>query len=289
MEIVLAESLGFCMGVKRAVDLAYRALEKSNGLPVVTLGPLIHNAQEIDRLAADGIELADENARPEKGIAIIRAHGVAPNVYDELKKQGLRVMDGTCPYVHYSQRKARELFEDGYDVVIVGDKKHPEIVGILGYIDNQAYVVKTIEDAEALPPLGRVGTIAQTTISPAKYQAILDIIRSKAQVVKVCETICDATEENQTAIKKLAADVDLLYVIGGRHSANSNKLVESARDLCARTTLIETEDEINPQDLQGAKRVGVSAGASTPDWMIQRVVQRLRALAPNTAQAEATI
>lgn len=266
------------MGVKRAVDLAYRALEKSNGLPVVTIGPIIHNAQEIDRLAADGIQLADETALPEKGIAIIRAHGAPPQVYEELKSRGLRVMDGTCPYVHYSQRKAAELFEAGYEVVIVGDKKHPEIQGILGYINNQAHCVKSVEDAEALPNISRIGVIAQTTINPKKYEAIVNVLRNKADEVKVCETICDATEENQSAIRQLAADVDVLYVIGGRHSANSNKLVETARDLCPRTTLIETDSEINPSDIQGAKRVGVSAGASTPDWMIQRVVTRLREL-----------
>lgn len=278
MEIVLAESLGFCMGVKRAVDLAYRALEKSQGVPVVTLGPIIHNTQEIERLQRDGIQLADVDMRPEQGIAIIRAHGAPPQVYDELKGRGVRVMDGTCPYVHYSQRKAIELFEAGYRVIVVGDKKHPEISGILGYINNDALVVKTLEEAEALPPLGRVGVIAQTTISPQKYDAMIAVIRSKATEVKICETICDATEENQAAIRRLASDVDLLYVIGGRHSANSNKLVETARENCPRTTLIETEDEIDPAALHDVKRVGVSAGASTPDWMIQRVVTRLRKL-----------
>jgi 4-hydroxy-3-methylbut-2-enyl diphosphate reductase len=278
MEIVLAESLGFCMGVKRAVDLAYKAREKSQGLPVVTLGPIIHNAQEIDRLAADGIQVADEANLPAQGIALIRAHGAAPEVYETLKAKGLRVMDGTCPYVHYSQRKAVELFEAGYEVVIVGDQKHPEIQGILGYINHQAHVVKTLEDAQALPASERIGIIAQTTISPQKYDAIVNVLRTKAQEIKVCETICDATEENQAAIRRLAAEVDVLYVIGGRHSANSNKLVETARDLCPRTTLIETEDEIIPTALVGAARVGVSAGASTPDWMIQRVVTRLRKL-----------
>ena len=266
------------MGVKRAVDLAYRALAKSNGLPVVTLGPIIHNTQEIERLAADGIQLAEVDARPVQGIAIIRAHGAPPQVYDELRANGLRVMDGTCPYVHYSQRKAMELFEAGYEVVIVGDRKHPEISGILGYINDQAYVVKTLEEAQSLPTLGRVGVIAQTTISPSKYDAIINVIRAKATEVKVCETICDATEENQAAIRSLAADVDLLYVIGGRHSANSQKLVETARDLCPHALLIETEDELNPADIVGVERVGVSAGASTPDWMIQKVVTRLRKL-----------
>jgi 4-hydroxy-3-methylbut-2-enyl diphosphate reductase len=278
MEIVLAESLGFCMGVKRAVDLAYKAREKSQGLPVVTLGPIIHNAQEIDRLAADGIQVADEANLPAQGLALIRAHGAAPEVYETLKAKGLRVMDGTCPYVHYSQRKAVELFEAGYEVVIVGDQKHPEIQGILGYINHQAHVVKTLEDAQALPASERIGIIAQTTISPQKYDAIVNVLRTKAQEVKVCATICDATEENQAAIRQLAAEVDVLYVIGGRHSANSNKLVETARDLCPRTTLIETEDEIIATELVGAARVGVSAGASTPDWMIQRVVTRLRKL-----------
>lgn len=278
MEILLAESLGFCMGVKRAVDLAYRAQEKAQGLPVITLGPIIHNTQEIERLARDGIQLADEQSLPAQGIALIRAHGAAPQLYADLKAQGLRVMDGTCPYVHYSQRKAVELFEAGYEVVIVGDKNHPEIRGILGYINEQAHVVKTVADAEALPNCARIGIIAQTTISPQKYEAIVQVIRTKAAEVKVCATICDATEENQAAIRRLAAQVELVYVIGGRHSANSNKLVESARDLCPRALLIETEDEINPADLHNVQRVGVSAGASTPDWMIQRVVTRLRTL-----------
>ncbi len=276
MEIVLAESLGFCMGVKRAVDMAYRALEKADGRPVVTLGPLIHNTQEIDRLSADGINLADENAIPQNGTVIIRAHGVAPQAYQALKNRGLRIMDGTCPYVHYSQRKALELYEEGYQVVIVGDKNHPEIRGILGCINDQALVVKTVEEARQLPSFDRVGTIAQTTISPQKYRSILAVLREKSNQVKVCETICDATEENQKAIRELSGEVDLLYVIGGRHSANSNKLVETAREKCPRSVLIETADEIKPEDLSGVKRVGVSAGASTPDWMIQRVVERLR-------------
>jgi 4-hydroxy-3-methylbut-2-enyl diphosphate reductase len=279
MEIVLAESLGFCMGVKRAVDMAYRALEKNPGEPVVTLGPLIHNTQEIDRLQHDGIRVADQSSLPASGTVIIRAHGVAPQAYDELKARGLRIMDGTCPYAHYSQRKAMELHRDGYTVVIVGDKDHPEIRGILGYIDDQGYAVKTVEEVRQLPPLQRIGVIAQTTISPRKYQQVIDALRERAAEVKVCETICDATEENQKAIRSLSTEVDLLLVIGGRHSANSNKLVEAAREHCPASFLIETSSEIDPALLRGVRRVGVSAGASTPDWLIQQVVERLRQLA----------
>ncbi len=209
-------------------------------------------------------------------MVIIRAHGVTPQVYADLKARGLRVMDGTCPYVHYSQRKAVELRDAGYQVVIVGDKHHPEIIGILGHLDGQAQVVKSIEEARRLPVMDRVGTVAQTTISPEKYQAVVAALRERAREVKVCETICDATEENQAAVRRLAAEVEVLYVIGGRHSANSNKLVEQAGAFCTRSTLIETADEINAEDLRGVERVGVSAGASTPDWMIQGVVMRLR-------------
>ncbi|MBO0798753.1 MAG: 4-hydroxy-3-methylbut-2-enyl diphosphate reductase [Blastocatellia bacterium] len=276
MEIILAESLGFCMGVKRAVDLAYRALEKDR--QVATLGPLIHNAQEIERLEGDGIRMIDETSIPSSGVVIIRAHGVAPQAYDELKARGLKVMDGTCPYVHYSQRKGMELREEGYTIVIAGDKNHPEIKGILGYIDNQAHVVKNVEEARALPAFERIGVIAQTTINPAKYRSIVDVLREKAKEVKVCETICDATEENQKAIRALSSEVELIYVIGGRHSANSNKLVEAAREKCPRSFLIETPEEIDPADLRGVERVGIGAGASTPDWMIQRVVERLSIL-----------
>lgn len=283
MDIVLAESLGFCMGVKRVVDMAYKALDKSNELPVVTLGPLIHNTQEIARLTASGIAVAETATLPKAGTVIIRAHGVAPQAYDELKSRGLKIMDGTCPYVHYSQRKAAELQREGYKVVIVGDKNHPEITGILGFINNDAIVVKSVEEVRALPELDRVGTIAQTTISPKKYNAILDALRERAIEVKVCETICDATEENQSAIRELSGEVDLIYVIGGRHSANSNKLVEIAQEKCPRTFLIETADEVNADDLQGVARIGISAGASTPDWMIQRVIERLRAIEKSLA------
>ena len=269
------------MGVKRAVDLAYRALDKTDDGKVVTLGPLIHNSQETARLAADGIEVVDGDHLPQDAVVVIRAHGVAPESYDDLKARGLRVMDGTCPYVHYSQRRAMELNEEGYTVVIAGDRNHPEIKGILGYIEGEAYVVKSVEEARELPHLGRIGTIAQTTISPEKYEAIVDALRDRATEVKMCATICDATEENQAAVRELASEVDLVYVIGGRHSANSNKLVESALLKCARAKLIETESEIEPEDLRGVERVGVSAGASTPDWMIQRVVERLREIDQN--------
>jgi len=279
MEIVLAESLGFCMGVKRAVDMAYRAIEKSDGRQVVTLGPLIHNAQEIERIEKDGVNMVDEDAIPTGSTVIIRAHGVTPQAMRSLKSRGLKVMDGTCPYVHYSQRKAVELREAGYAVVIAGDRNHPEIRGILGHIDDEAYVVKTVEDVRELPALERVGTIAQTTISPKKYQAIVEALREKTGELKVCETICDATEENQKAIRDLSAEVEMLYVIGGRHSANSNKLVETAREKCPRATLIETADEIVEEDLRGVRPVGDSAGASTPDWMIQTVVESLREIA----------
>lgn len=285
MEIVLAESLGFCMGVKRAVDMAYRAIEKSPDQPIVTLGPLIHNRQEIDRLEKDGIGVADVDTLPASGTVIIRAHGVAPSAYRELKARGLKIMDGTCPYVHYSQRKAMELRDEGYAVVIIGDRNHPEIQGILGYIDNQAYVVKSVDEARALEFIDRIGTVAQTTISPRKHAAIIEALRERAGEVRVCETICDATEENQKAVRALSAEVDMLYVIGGRHSANSNKLVESAREKCPRALLIETADEIDPLDLQGVGRVGISAGASTPDWMIQQVVNHIKELVPDCARA----
>ena len=278
MEILIAESLGFCMGVKRAVDLAHKAVERSDGLPVVTLGPLIHNAQETARLETHGIREASEPTLPEAGTVVIRAHGVAPHVYESLKNRGLKVMDGTCPYVHYSQRKALELKEDGYEVVIAGDRNHAEIIGILGYIENDAWVVKSVEEALALPEMERAGAIAQTTLSSEKYGAIIAALRLRVRDLKVCETICDATVENQLSITELAAAVDVVFVIGGRHSANSNKLVERAMALCPRSYLVETPDEITAEQITGANQVGVSAGASTPDWMIRQVVERLRTL-----------
>ncbi len=278
MEIVLAESLGFCMGVKRAVDMAYRAREKAGGAPVVTLGPLIHNQPEIERLAADGVNVAGLDTLPAEGTVLIRAHGVAPQTFAELRARGLRVLDATCPYVHYSQRKAVELREAGYRVVIAGNPDHPEIAGILGHVNYDAQVVENAEQARAVPACDRIGVIAQTTLSPQKYQAIVAALSERAREVKVCATICDATEQNQAAIRRLAAEVEMLYVVGDPNSANSNKLVEAARAECPRVRLIETPAQIEPEELRGAQRVGVSAGASTPDWMIKLVVERLREL-----------
>lgn len=276
MEIMLAESLGFCMGVKRAVDMAYRARENARDLPVVTLGPVIHNQPEIQRLDADGIGVVDRDTLPAAGTVIIRAHGAAPRTFAELRARGLRVLDATCPYVHYSQRKAVELRAAGYRVVIAGSPDHPEIRGILGHVDHEARVVENVEQARALPACDRIGVIAQTTLSPQKYEAIVAALSERAREVKACATICDATEQNQAAVRRLAAEVELLYVVGDRHSANSNKLVEAARAECPRVRLIETPAQIEPEELRGARRVGVSAGASTPDWMIKLVVERLR-------------
>src|SRR5581483_7520342 len=146
--------------------------------------------------------VTEVDAIPAAGTVVIRAHGVTPRAYEEMKARGLRIMDGTCPYVHYSQRKALELHQAGYTVVIVGDKQHQEIVGILGHINGEAYAVETVEEAASLPQFDRIGTIAQTTISPKKYQAIIDVLKTKAKEVKVCETICDATTENQGAIRE---------------------------------------------------------------------------------------
>jgi 4-hydroxy-3-methylbut-2-enyl diphosphate reductase len=266
------------MGVKRAVDMAYRAREKSAGAPVVTLGPLIHNQPEIERLAVDAINVASLDTLPAAGTVIIRAHGVAPQAFAQLRARGLRVLDATCPYVHYSQRKAVELRDAGYQVVIAGNPDHPEIAGILGHVNHEALVIENAEQARNTPACDRIGVIAQTTLSPQKYKAIVAALTERAREVKVCATICDATEQNQAAIHRLAAEVEMLYVVGDRQSANSNKLVETARAVCPRVRLIETPAQIEPEELRGAQRVGVSAGASTPDWMIKLVVERLREL-----------
>jgi 4-hydroxy-3-methylbut-2-enyl diphosphate reductase len=163
--------------------------------------------------------------------------------------------------------------------VIAGNPDHPEIAGILGHVNHEAQVIENAEQARAVPSCDRIGVIAQTTLSPEKYQAIVAGLADRAREVKACATICDATEQNQAAIRRLAAEVETLYVVGDRHSANSNKLVETARAVCPRVRLIETPAQIEPEELRGAKRVGVSAGASTPDWMIKLVVERLRDLA----------
>lgn len=284
MQVLLADEYGFCFGVERAVQMVEKAL--SQGSAVRTLGPLIHNAQEMQRLAGEGvatISTAGEVGKQET--AVIRAHGVTPEVERELEERAERVIDATCPFVTKVQHLAARAAKQGRDVVVIGNPDHPEMVGVVGYAPEHAHVVRDASEVAALPALHAPLVVSQTTI---KLQTLLDAaeaVRAKADVEpEVVNTICSATRDRQNAARALAGQVDAFYVIGGRHSSNSVKLLAVCQEQCPQSFLIETADEINAEDLRQADKVGVTAGASTPKWLIDQVVEKLNQIAQEKSQ-----
>jgi len=273
MEIILAEVCGFCFGVRRAIELA--EAEVRDGGAVNTLGPLVHNPQETARLDAAGIHPVERPDEVSGDTVVVRAHGARPETFEALAGRDLRVVDATCPFVARSQRIAREFAQRNLALVIVGED-HPEVEGILGYFDGPAFVIGEPEEVETLPAGITPGVIAQTTVNEETFRAVVERLKRRYPDGVVENTVCLATRERQEAARQLAAQVDAVYVIGGRHSANTNRLTEVCRQVCPKTFHIETADEINPGDLHGVARLGVTAGASTPDWLIHEVIERLR-------------
>jgi 4-hydroxy-3-methylbut-2-enyl diphosphate reductase len=278
MQVLLAEEYGFCFGVERAVQMVEGAL--AEGATVRTLGPLIHNTQEIARLEADGVRTIDVPEEAVGGVtAVIRAHGVTPEVQRELEERAGRVIDATCPFVTKVQKLAERAAAEGRDVVVVGNPDHPEMIGVKGYAPNNVHVVRDAAEVSQLPPLHAPLVVSQTTIKLSTFLETADAVRAKADAEpQIVNTICSATRDRQDAARALAGHVDAFYIIGGRHSSNSIKLLSVCKEQCPRSFLIETPDEIDPEDLRGAARVGVTAGASTPNWLIEQVVGRLKAI-----------
>ncbi|MFL6211067.1 MAG: 4-hydroxy-3-methylbut-2-enyl diphosphate reductase [Pyrinomonadaceae bacterium] len=276
MQVLLAEEYGFCFGVERAVEMVEEAL--GAGARVRTLGPLIHNTQEIKRLEAEGVATINAPAEVEPGItAVIRAHGVTPEVQRELEARAEQVIDATCPFVTKVQKLAERAAAEGRDVVVVGNPDHPEMIGVKGYAPNNAHVVRDASEVAALPRLHAPLVVSQTTIKLSTFLEAADAVRLQADSEpQIVNTICSATRDRQDAARALAGHVDAFYIIGGKHSSNSVKLLSVCQEQCARSFLIETPDEINAEDLRGAKRVGVTAGASTPNWLIEQTLARLR-------------
>ena len=276
MQVLLAEEYGFCFGVERAVEMVEGAL--GGGATVRTLGPLIHNTQEINRLEAEGVRTIEEPADVSDGeTAVIRAHGVTPGVQRELEARAERVIDATCPFVTKVQKLAERAAREGRDVVVVGNPDHPEMIGVVGYAPGRAHVVRDAAEVEALPPLHAPLVVSQTTLKLKTFLDAAEAVRGKADAEpQVVNTICSATRDRQDAARALAGHVDAFYVIGGKHSSNSLKLLSVCKEQCERSFLIETPEEIDAADLAGAERVGVTAGASTPNWLIEQVIARLR-------------
>ena len=277
MEVLLAEEFGFCFGVERAVEMVEDALDEGVR-PIRSLGPLIHNAQEMERLGALGVSTIDEPREADADtIAVIRAHGVTPQVQKDLEGRAAKVIDATCPFVTRVQHLAERAAKEGRDVVVAGNPDHPEMIGVVGYAPDNTFVVRDADEVARLPMLHEPLVVSQTTLKLKTFLEVADAVRAKADAEpQVVNTICSATRDRQDAARALAGLVDVFYIIGGKHSSNSIKLLAVCEEQCAKSFLIETQDEINPSDLNAANRVGVTAGASTPNWLIDQVVKRLK-------------
>lgn len=276
MKIQLASSYGFCFGVKRAIKIA----EEHQGSK--TYGPLIHNKDEINRLKEGfNIGLAEklDDVTPDDSV-VIRTHGIPKHELTQLKAQENQIIDATCPYVTTPQNIVASMSEKGYSIVIFGDREHPEIKGVVSYAKDirNAFIVKHEDELEGLPILSKVAVVAQTTRKPEDFLKIVNALILNHKEVRVFNTICNATFENQDAAAELAKDADVMIVIGGKHSSNTKQLHSICKSYCDDSYLVENESELDPQWFEGKKLCGISAGASTPDWIVQNVIDKIEAL-----------
>ncbi|HRI02646.1 MAG TPA: 4-hydroxy-3-methylbut-2-enyl diphosphate reductase [Pyrinomonadaceae bacterium] len=278
MQVLLANEYGFCFGVERAVEMVEEAVNA--GDTVRALGPLIHNEQEMQRLAHEGVTtISDPIQIGRLETAVIRAHGVTPEVQKELEELAAKVVDATCPFVTRVQKLAARAAAADRHVIVVGSPDHPEMIGVKGYAPNHAFVIKDETEVAALPRLRNPLVVSQTTIKVKTFFDTAEAVRAKTDDnVEIINTICSATKDRQEAARALAGMVDAFYIIGGRHSSNSVKLLGVCKEQCEKSFLIETEDEINAADLDGVATVGVTAGASTPNWLIDKVVKHLESI-----------
>jgi small subunit ribosomal protein S1 len=275
MKIILAENAGFCFGVKRAMKLAFEAASNAES-PIYSLGPLIHNPQQVKQLSLKGVhEVSDFESLKTDDVLIIRSHGTTPLVLEKAKSKGLKIVDATCPFVINAQKLAQTLNFEGYQVVIVGEGDHPEVIGIMGFTENKAWVIDKASIVKELPDTKRIGVVAQTTQSFDNYQEVVSALLEKCSELKVFNTICNATTQRQEGAIELAKNVDLMIVIGGYNSANTNRLASLCKSSGIPTYHIETADELDGSWLKEVKTIGVTAGASTPEWIIDEVISRL--------------
>ena len=271
LEVILADYLGFCYGVKRAIKIA-----RENAAPdgsACTLGPIIHNPQMVERLKDEGVGTIDCLDDLKRGKVIIRSHGVGPETYEKAEAMGLECVDATCPHVKKAQLSAKELAEEGRFVVIVGEKEHPEVHSIVQWAGGNVAVIETVAEAASVPNTSRLCIISQTTFSGERFREIVSALLDKSRDIRVMRTICTATDQRQRAARELASKVDVMLVIGGKNSANTTRLAQLCANIC-RTYHIETAEELQPAWFDNIEKIGITAGASTPDWIIKEVYKK---------------
>ena len=281
-ELTIAKSAGFCFGVTRAVNMVYEAIEKKN-VPIYTYGPIIHNDEVVKDMEKNGVTVIndlDELSSHEKGVMIIRSHGISKAEYDKIKDCGFEVLNATCPFVSKIHRYVEDYSSKDYDIIIVGSPKHPEVCGIKGWADEKCHVtiINSPEDAEKYTKNStkKLCIVSQTTFNYNKFQDIVEIIAKKGYDITVLNTICNATEVRQTEARKVAQCSDVMIVIGDRHSSNTQKLFEICKNECKNTYYIQTSDEMDYTQIRSNNNVGITAGASTPNNIIEEVSKNVR-------------
>lgn len=272
-EVILAKSAGFCFGVQRAMDTVYAEADKKN---VYTYGPIIHNTEVVNELESKGVKAVNdisEIPEPEKSTVIIRSHGVSKAVYESIKNSGAKIVDATCPFVLKIHKIVKDASTEGDQIVIIGNEKHPEVEGIMGWSETPVHVVDTVEKAEKLKldKSKNVRVVSQTTFNYKKFQDLVEILNKKGYDIGVCNTICNATEERQLEAKSIAKGVDAMVVIGDKQSSNSQKLYEISKKECENTFFVQTLRDLDLKLFESTGKVGITAGASTPQKIIKEV------------------
>ncbi len=277
MKILIAKTAGFCMGVRRAVEMALDAPNKHEG-PICTYGPLIHNPQVLSLLKKKGISVINDIPGHGSGTVLIRAHGVPPLAKENLKNAGFTIIDATCPRVIKVQTIIHKHARQGYASIIIGDKDHPEVIGLLGYAGKNGYVIGNLKDLDSLPGFDKAIIVAQTTQNTLFFEAVKKWATLKYPHYKIFDTICYSTEKRQAEVKQFAESVDAVIVVGGHNSGNTQRLAEIAKQTEKPTYHIESESELDEKALSSAQCVGITAGASTPNWIIKRIYRALERL-----------
>jgi len=276
LKIILSKKMGFCFGVKKSVNLAKNAL-KARKDNLYMLGSIINNPQVIEYFTKKGIKIADNlDEVPEKSTVITRAHGISPTILKQAYRKKLSVVDTTCPYVKKVQKIARNLKEKNYFIVIYGDKKHPEILSLLDTVQNNALVINSISEVEKITTKEKICFISQTTKNIYDFYKLSSALLNKAEELRIFNTICKSTTERQKSALELAKEVDVMLVIGGKESANTTRLAEIGKNQGVKTYHIETKNQIKYKWFHPEDKVGITSGASTPDWVTNEVIDKLK-------------
>lgn len=280
MNLKISEKAGFCFGVKRAMGLAWKELCQEDEKKLYALGPLIHNKQAVEKYEQRGLITSDDIEEvPNDVRMIIRSHGVSKSIYERAEEKSLEVIDTTCPFVKKIHDIVQKNYNEGKIIILIGDKNHPEVIGINGWCRNNSIIIKTEEEAKDinLNPEKEYCVVAQTTMNLEVYGRIVEILKSKSNKIYFHNTICSSTKARQEAARDLAKEMDCMVVIGGKHSSNTQKLVGICKEICP-TFSIEIKEDLNVEEIKKFENIGITAGASTPDWIIEDIISFLESI-----------